>query len=304
MRVSLIDLTLTASRQILALNNVCEMPFRNCLIKIISDRKDKKIACLITDMHLYNMQAVSRQLGVATMVLRTSSAAGTSWFVNFPLLLEKGYIPIQESRMDELVEELPPFRVRDLLRMDKSDQDNVSKVVERDTKAARNSSSVILNTFDAIESAEIERLRRDFSVPVFAIGPLHKISSHLQTSLLSQDLSCLGWLHTQSIESVLYVSFGSLASMNYDEFVETAWGLANSGQPFLWVIRLGMISGMDSINLPDGFEEATHGRGVTVSWAPQIEVLAHKAVGGFWTHVGWNSTLESISEGVPMLCRP
>ncbi|KAJ3695469.1 hypothetical protein LUZ60_000846 [Juncus effusus] len=291
-------------RQILALNSACEKPFHDCLMKIISNTKDKKIACLITDIHLYNMQASARQLGVATLVLRTSSAAGTSWFPVFPLLLEKGYIPIQESRLDEPVEELPPFRVRDLFRMDKSDQGDISKHMARGTDTARNSSGVIINTFDAIESAEIERLRRDFSVPMFAVGPLHKISSHLQSSLLSQDASCLDWLERQSVGSVLYVSFGSLASLSYDEFVETAWGLANSGEPFLWVIRPGLVSGMDSINLPDIFEEVTRGRGIIVSWAPQIEVLAHKAVGGFWTHAGWNSTLEAISEGVPMLCRP
>ena len=125
--------------------------------------------------------------------------------------------------------------------------------------------------------------------------------------MLDQDCSssCIEWLDKQPTESVLYVSFGSLASMDAKEFLEVAWGLANSGHPFLWVVREDSVQGFDGgPDFPNGFEAAVHGRGKVIRWAPQLEVLAHPAVGGFWTHNGWNSTLESISEGVPMICRP
>ena len=91
-----------------------------------------------------------------------------------------------------------------------------------------------------------------------------------------------------------------------DEFTEVAWGLASSGRPFLWVGRRGLVLGVDERppELPEGFGAAAAGRGRMVEWAPQQEVLAHPAVGGFWTHSGWNSTLESVYEGVPMLSRP
>ncbi|KAK0603510.1 hypothetical protein LWI29_005705 [Acer saccharum] len=84
-----------------------------------------------------------------------------------------------------------------------------------------------------------------------------------------------------------------------------AWGLANSKQPFLWVLRPGSVHVSESVDsLLDDFKETVGERGCIVKWAPQKEVLAHSAVGGFWSHCGWNSTLESVSEGVPMICRP
>ncbi|KAF2294878.1 hypothetical protein GH714_025834 [Hevea brasiliensis] len=105
--------------------------------------------------------------------------------------------------------------------------------------------------------------------------------------------------------SVIYVSFGSIAEINEAEFLEIAWGLANSNQPFLWVVRPRLVRGSEWIEpLPDGFQERLGGIGHIVKWAPQKEVLAHPAIGGFWTHNGWNSTLESICEGVPMICHP
>ncbi|EMS51065.1 UDP-glycosyltransferase 76E2 [Triticum urartu] len=163
---------------------------------------------------------------------------------------------------------------------------------------------VIINTFSDLEDAELQKIIDGMGVPVYAIGPLHKISLGAQSSLLAQDRTCLDWLDKQEVGSVLFVSFGSLASMDQEELVETAWGLANSRMPFLWVIRPDSVQGSGKIGLPDGFEEEAQDRGMVVSWAPQQEVLGHQAVGGFWTHNGWNSTLESISEGVPMICRP
>nr|GEW34638.1 UDP-glycosyltransferase 76B1-like [Tanacetum cinerariifolium] len=115
----------------------------------------------------------------------------------------------------------------------------------------------------------------------------------------------ISWLDIQPNNSVVYVSFGSVAQLGEAEFTNMAWGLANSKQRFLWVIRLGSVSGSESLELlPKGFIEEVGERGCIVKWAPQQEVLAHQAIGAFWTHNGWNSTLESICEGVPMICSP
>ena len=205
--------------------------------------------------------------------------------------------------------ELPPLRVRDLFLSPVSSHDKVREVLARITETVHNSSGVVVNTSEALEAAEMERLRGDLAgagLPLLlAAGPLHKLSSRSAgSSLLDQDRSCMAWLDTRAPGSVLYVSFGSLAAMDPGEFLEVAWGLAASGHPFLRVVRPKLVRGCDGAQLPDGFEDAVAGRGMVIRWAPQQEVLAHPAVGGFWTHCGWNSTLESVGEGVPMLCRP
>ncbi|CAM0954373.1 unnamed protein product [Alopecurus aequalis] len=295
---------------ILALNRSCEEPFRKRLAALLEApgaRDD--VACLVADAHLLTLMDVARQQGVPTLALRTGSAASYRCFVAHPMLCDKGYLPAQESQLDAPVKEMPPYRVRDLMsaRSSGPEHDISCELLSRAVAAVRTSSGLILNTFDALEAADLAAIRRDLAPPVFDIGPLHKASpasSPASSSLLRQDHGCLEWLNSRAPASVLYVSFGSLASVSSADLVETAWGIALSGQPFLWALRPDLVLGATPAALPDGFDSVTAGRGMVVSWAPQEEVLAHAAVGGFWTHGGWNSTLESVCAGVPMLCRP
>ncbi|GAB4851564.1 hypothetical protein Ancab_030966 [Ancistrocladus abbreviatus] len=164
---------------------------------------------------------------------------------------------------------------------------------------------LILNSFQELEGPAMANLHQQFNIPIFMVGPFHKLAPASSSSCLTPDQSCISWLDTQASKSVLYVSFGSLAAISEDQFLEVAWGLANSKQPFLWVIRPGLVRGSEGSHpLPDELLETICGRSYIVKWAPQEEVLAQPAVGGFWTHNGWNSTLESICEGVPMICLP
>lgn len=170
------------------------------------------------------------------------------------------------------------------------------------------SSAVIWNTIPWLEPSELTQIKAKFfkKVPIFPVAPIHKISPiSSSSSLLNEDSTCLPWLHKQPPNSVIYVSLGSIALLTNQQLLEMAWGLANSKQPFLWVIRPGSVQGSDGIEfVSKEFQEKVGDRGCIVEWAPQKEVLGHRAVGGFWSHCGWNSTLESLSEGVPMLCRP
>lgn len=210
------------------------------------------------------------------------------------------------------MEELPPLRVRDLPRLEKADPVDVAELLAKVVAGVRNSSGLILNAADFLESAELDKIRRELAhIHVFDVGPLHKLTPlAAQPNLqLSPDPTCLAWLDAQPAASVVYVSFGSMAALPEKHLVETAFGLALSGRAFLWVVRPGSVRGprggaVEAYKLPEGFEETTRGRGRVVEWAPQLEVLRHRAVGAFWTHCGWNSTFEAISEGVPLICAP
>ena len=113
----------------------------------------------------------------------------------------------------------------------------------------------------------------------------------------------LEWLDKRSPNSVIYVNYGSLAILTPKQLEEFAWGLANSNHPFLWIIRSDLVEGKSEIITQEYLEEIK-GRGLISSWCPQEKVLQHPSVAVFLTHCGWNSTLECISEGVPIICWP
>ncbi|KAJ1290439.1 hypothetical protein BS78_02G243300 [Paspalum vaginatum] len=119
---------------------------------------------------------------------------------------------------------------------------------------------------------------------------------HLHTPMAAESKA---WLDAQKPRSVLYVSFGSMASLGPDQMGEIAEGLYGSGKPFLWVVRA-----TETAKLPEDFAGRAKSRALIVPWCPQLEVLAHPSVGCFMTHCGWNSTVEALSAGVPMVAMP
>ncbi|GLT94316.1 hypothetical protein SLE2022_120620 [Rubroshorea leprosula] len=110
---------------------------------------------------------------------------------------------------------------------------------------------------------------------------------------------CMSWLNDKHNGSVVYVSFGSAAELGVDQMEEVACALKGSGYHFLWVVRA-----TEQAKLPAGFLEETSEKGLVVTWCPQLEVLSHKSTGCFVTHCGFNSVLEALSLGVPMVAVP
>ncbi|XP_020232914.1 UDP-glycosyltransferase 74G1 [Cajanus cajan] len=109
---------------------------------------------------------------------------------------------------------------------------------------------------------------------------------------------CMKWLDDKPREFVVYVSFGSMAELSEEQIEELAYGLRDSGSYFLWVVRAS-----EETKLPKGFEKNSE-KGLVVTWCSQLKVLGHEAIGCFVTHCGWNSTLEALSLGVPMVAMP
>ncbi|XP_008219468.1 PREDICTED: 7-deoxyloganetin glucosyltransferase-like [Prunus mume] len=124
------------------------------------------------------------------------------------------------------------------------------------------------------------------------------------SNLWTEETECLQWLDSKEPNSVVYVNFGSSTVMTSEQLTEFAWGLANSKKAFFWVIRPDLVGEGKSVVVAPEFVEETKERGLLASWCPQEQVLSHPAVGGFLTHSGWNSTLESLCGGVPMICWP
>ncbi len=189
--------------------------------------------------------------------------------------------------------------------------DVILNFVIESAKRAPKASSIIVHTFDALEQEVLDALSTSMFPRVYAIGPLQPLLNYLPNdplesigySLWKEESECLHWLSSKAPNSVLYVNFGSITVITPQQLVEFGWGLANSKQLFLWIIRPDLVVGESGI-LPPEFESETKERGLIASWCPQEEVLNHHSVGGFLTHCGWNSTIESLCAGVPMLCWP
>ncbi|PKI36050.1 hypothetical protein CRG98_043561 [Punica granatum] len=207
------------------------------------------------------------------------------------------------------------MRLRDMPRFPgTTDRDHflfnfVKDAVARFDKAA----ATIIHTFEALEQDVLNALSAMSSGPTYAVGPFQLLIDqipgnenhlkHIGSNLWKEDMDCLQWLNSQKPKSVVYINFGSVALLTSQQLVEFAMGIANSGYPFLWIIRPDLVNG-DSAILPPEFNEETRTRAFITAWCPQEEVLNHPSVGGFLTHCGWNSVIESMSAGVPMMCWP
>lgn len=178
---------------------------------------------------------------------------------------------------------------------------------ERTSKA----SAVIFNTLDAMEKDVLDALS-SMLPHVYAIGPLQSFinsipdeegTKSIGSNFWKEEPECVQWLNSKEPNSVVYVNFGSIIIMTPEQLTEFAWGLANSNHSFLWIIRHDLVVG-ESAMLPKEFVTETKGRGMIANWCSQEQVLNHPAIGGFLTHNGWNSTIESLLSGVPMVCWP
>ena len=173
---------------------------------------------------------------------------------------------------------------------------------------------ILVNSFFDMEARTIRALQQEEGrgIPsVYAIGPFVQNGSCDEGS----GIEYMRWLDKQQHNSVLYVSFGSGGTISHEQMIELAWGLELSGQKFIWVLRppskFGIIAEFGDASddplqyLPSGFLNRTEGQGLVAPyWAPQIKILGHSATGGFLCHCGWNSTLESVIHGIPLIAWP
>ena len=178
-------------------------------------------------------------------------------------------------------------------------------------EAERFSDGVLVNTFEDLEPTYIELLAKAKGKKVWPVGPVslcNKLASDLasrgDTASIGEE-QCTEWLDSKEPRSVLYVSFGTLVKYPLAQLMEIGLGLEATLLPVIWVIKSRALKSDVEDWLAQGFEERTKGRILIIrGWAPQVMILSHPAVGGFLTHCGWNSLLEGITAGIPVLTFP
>lgn len=241
------------------------------------------------------------------------------------------YLPILDQEVKGEYIDLPepiqlpgckPIRIDDLLDQIRDRKINEYNWFLLHVSRLPMAAGILVNTWEHLESTStwLNALKQDPFVtniptpPIYPIGPLVKHNDLVAQS----DAYIMSWLDNQPRDSVLFVALGSGGTLRSEQLSELAWGLEASKQRFILVAQIPTdlcafatffnvgSDGNDPVAyLPEGFVRRTEGVGLVVpSWAPQVAVLCHEATGGFLSHCGWNSALESMVHGVPMIAWP
>ncbi|CAN0858494.1 Linamarin synthase 2 [Linum grandiflorum] len=286
----------------------CLQPFLELLNKLMlsSSPQIPPVSCIVSDgVMTFGIQA-AQLLGIPHATFWTASACSLMGCLQFRELIRRGITPLKG---------MSNIRLRDLpsFAMTTDTEDVMFKFIDIETNNCLKSSAMIFNTFDALEEQVLSAMKMDYPHPIYTMGPLHLLgdemlkpaseSDSISSNLWKEDLGCMEWLNQREPNSVVYVNYGSVTVMSNEHLKEFAWGLANCKLPFLWIVRGDIVMG-ESGSLPPNFLEEVKDRGYLASWCLQQEVLSHPSVGVFLTHCGWNSMIESLSAGVPMICWP
>ncbi|GLT36299.1 hypothetical protein SLA2020_106870 [Shorea laevis] len=273
-----------------------EGPFRQLLSEIV-EKEGKPPLCIISDVFLGWAVGVAESMGTVNVTFTTCGAYGTLAYMSLWLNLPHRKTESEEFTLPGFPERCR-FHISHLHRFVRmaDGTDSWSRFLQPQISNSLQSFGCLCNTVEEIEPLGLECLRKFMKIPVWPIGPLLP-SALLKKSPFSAGhfykyragkkpgLSvekCLEWLDSQKPNSVLYVSFGSQNSISESHMKESEW-------------------------LPEGFEERTSkkNQGLLVkNWAPQLEILSHKSTGAFVSHCGWNSVVESLSQGVPIIGWP
>ncbi|KAJ4838042.1 hypothetical protein Tsubulata_049518 [Turnera subulata] len=311
----------------------CLAPFRELLKGLNSSSEIPPVTCIISDAIMSFAIKAAEELGIPEVQFWTASACSFMGYLHFSELIRRGFepckgycghlvvsIPLVSEEIflrdgDTVIDWIPGMsniRLRDMPTFTRTTNNELLfDVLESEVQNCLNASAIVFNTFDEFEREVLQAIATKFP-RTYTLGPLPLLERHipergsksLGSSLWKDDSTCLEWLDKREPSSVVYVNYGSISLMTDAHLKELAWGLANSKHPFLWIIRPDLVRGTDSAFLPEDFLEEIGERGLLTSWCPQEKVLAHPSVGVFLTHCGWNSTMETICSGVPIICWP
>lgn len=216
---------------------------------------------------------------------------------------ESFLVPNMPDRVEFTKDQLP--KTTKLKSNDMGVSDDQSK------KCQLSEDGILVNSFEELEQNYVKGLKA-VTKNIWCIGPValcnqensEKVDRGNKASI--DEHHCLKWLNSMKPRSVIYACFGSLCHLLTPQLIEIGLGLENSNRPFIWIVReVDCSPEFEKWLSKENFEERVNGRGLIIrGWAPQVLILSHHSIGGFLTHCGWNSTMEGVSAGVPMITWP
>ncbi|KMT08455.1 hypothetical protein BVRB_6g141320 [Beta vulgaris subsp. vulgaris] len=303
-------------------NSITEL--QKPLIKQALVARSTKPAAFVLDLMCVTMIDIANEFGIPSYMYFTAGACFLNLMLHFQELVHDKGVDLTTELCNPDTELVLPFfrnrvpsKVIPLLFADK--EGGWSMLIHDISRRFREVKGIIVNTFVELESYAIQTLHDHDKIPnVYPVGSVVALDVHNRyggggPQLEDRDDSIMRWLDEQPLSSVVFLCFGSMGSFDEEQMKEIANGLDRCGHRFLWSLRRPSSRGkvvLPSENvifeeaLPEGFLDRTTHRGKIIGWASQVQILAHQAIGGFVSHCGWNSILESLWFGVPIATWP
>ncbi|KAM3320904.1 UDP-glycosyltransferase 82A1 [Capsicum chacoense] len=291
------------ARDFFAIENAMENYMPCQFERLIRDQEDE-IVCLIVDLLASWAVEVANKCGIQVAGFWPAMLATYKLIDSIPQMLHAGIIsktgcPLHNGPIGLSLGQ-PTISSQDLPWLIGNSNARISrfKFWTRTMERTRNLKWLLINTFQ--NECHKDQITTNFDTRILQIGPLNTHVTIKNSCFWEEDFSCMNWLDKQVVNSVLYISFGSWVSPNGEAEVNSlALALEATKRPFIWVLGPSWSQGLQK-----GYLERISKQGKIVSWAPQMDVLQHEAVGCYLTHCGWNSTMEAIQSNKRLLCYP
>lgn len=279
----------------------------------MSSAESNRAVRFFVDMFCTSMIDVANELEIPCYMFFASPATFLSFMLHFPVLDAENATDFgdldSELTIPGFANSVPPVVLPTAVLTKKGD---AYSCYLSHTQRYTEPKGIVVNTFKELEPHALSSFTTSHVPRVHAIGPILDLDGPAQWQDPDRYESVVKWLDDQPASSVVLLCFGSMGSLSGPQVREIAFGLERAGCRFLWALREPPKSNMylpsDPANvddiLPDGFLERTRTLGLVCGWVPQVKILAHQAIGGFISHCGWNSILESLWYGVPIATWP
>ncbi|PIN07990.1 UDP-glucuronosyl and UDP-glucosyl transferase [Handroanthus impetiginosus] len=277
------------------------------------EEKGRPVSCVIHNPFIPWVSDVAESLGIPNAMLWVQSCSSFSCYYHY----YHNLVPFPSEKEPEIDVQLPHMP---LLKYDEipsflhpsTPYTFLQRAILAQYKNLSKPFCILMDTFEELEHEIVEYMSK-ITRPIKTIGPLFRplksTTNNSNSNTIRADLytadRCIDWLDTKLPRTVVYISFGSIVHLKQEQIDEIAYGLLSSEVSFLWVLRPPPKElSVEAHVLPEGFLEEVGDRGKLVQWSPQEEVLAHPSTACFMTHCGWNSMMEALTSGVPVLAFP